>query len=181
MSRIGKKPILIPEGVEVQISGQNIVISGPKGELKRKVLPEVKPELKDGKIFLSILQETKKAKSFWGLERSLLQNMVTGVSQGFEKQLEIRGIGYRARVEEKNLILEVGFSHPVEIKTPEDIQFSVKENIITVSGADKEKVGQFAAKIRRVRPPDPYKGKGIRYLGEEIKLKPGKKAVGTGT
>lgn len=177
MSRIGKKPIEIPEGVQVKIEGQKVTISGPKGEFLREVLPEIKVEIREGKVFLSPQIEIKKTKAFWGLERALLQNMVTGVIEGFEKKLEIRGIGYRAKVEGEDLVLEVGFTHSVKIKTPKNIHFSVQGSIITVSGIDKEKVGQIAAKIRKVRPPDPYKGKGIRYLGEEIKLKPGKRAV----
>jgi len=180
MSRIGKKPIEIPEGVKVKIEGQKIVITGSKGELSREVSPEIQVEIKDGNILLKPRVKTKKSKALWGLERSLLQNMVIGVNQGFEKKLEIRGVGYRAKIEGKDLVLDVGFSHPVKIQVPEDIEISVKENIITVSGIDKAKVGQMAAKIRKVKPPDAYKGKGIRYLGEEIKLKPGKKAVTAG-
>lgn len=190
MSRIGKKPILIPEGVEVKIDGQKVTISGPKGELSREVLPEIKVEIENEKIVLSPRKGRKpsarksleegKVKAFWGLERALLQNMVIGVTEGFEKKLEIRGIGYRAKVEEGNLVLEVGFSHPIKIRAPEGIRFAVEGKIVTVSGIDKEKVGQVAAKIRESKPPDAYKGKGIRYLGEEIKLKPGKKAVTAG-
>ncbi len=180
MSRIGKKPIEIPENVEVKIVGQEVAIKGPKGELFRKVLPEIKVEKKENKIFLLPQKKTKSTNAFWGLERALLQNMIIGVSEGFEKKLEIRGVGYKARVEGNDLILEVGFSHPVKIQAPADIIFKTEGNIVIVSGINKEKVGQVAAKIRRVRPPDHYKGKGIRYLGEEIRLKPGKKAVAGG-
>jgi len=179
MSRIGKLPILIPQGVEVKIEGQKVRILGPKGELFREILPEIKVESKEGKIILSPKMETKNTMAFWGLERALLQNMVIGVSQGFEKKLEIQGVGYKSRVEGENLVLEVGFSHLVKIPTPKEIKFSAEGNIITVSGIDNEKVGQIAAKIRKIRPPDRYKGKGIRYLGEEIKLKAGKKTVAT--
>jgi len=180
MSRIGKKPILIPEGVEIKIDGQKVVAKGPKGEFFREVRPEIKVEIKDKNILLAPKIKAKNINAFWGLERSLLQTMVRGVTEGFEKKLELRGIGYRAKLEGENLILEVGFTHPVKISAPKGIHFSVERNIITVSGIDKAKVGQMAAKIRKVRPPDPYKGKGIRYFGEEIKLKPGKKAVTTG-
>jgi len=179
MSRIGKLPILIPQGVEVKIEGQKVKISGPKGELFREVLPEIKVISKEGEIILSPKMETKTTKAFWGLERALLQNMVTGVSQGFEKKLEIQGVGYKSRIEGENLVLEVGFSHLVKVPSSKEIKLSAEGNIITVSGIDNEKVGQIAAKIRKIRPPDRYKGKGIRYLGEEIKLKPGKKTVAT--
>lgn len=177
MSRIGKKPILIPENVEVKINEQEVIVKGPKGELSRQVRPEIKIEIKDKNIIVKPIIENKKSGAFWGLERALLQNMVIGVNQGFEKKLELRGVGYKARIEQENLILEVGFSHSVTIKMPENINFEVEKNIITVTGIDKTKVGQAAINIKRVRPPDVYKGKGIRFLGEEIKLKPGKKAV----
>ncbi len=177
MSRIGKKPIEIPEGVNVKIDGQKVTISGPKGELSREIRPEIKVELKEGKIYLSPKRSGKNVKAFWGLSRALLFNMVEGVTKGFEKKLEIQGTGYKARVEGEDLILSVGFSHEVKISPPKDIKFSVEKNIITVSGIDKEKVGQVAAKIRKVRPPNPYTGKGIRYLGEEIRKKEGKKAI----
>ena len=181
VSRIGKQPILIPEGVQIKTDGQKVVISGPKGELLRDVRPEIKIEIRDGNILVmpksDNLMQDKNTKAFWGLERALLQNMIIGVTQGFEKKLELRGIGYKAKIEQENLVLEAGFTHSVKIQKPEHIDFEVKENIITILGIDKLKVGQIAAKIRKVRPPDRYKGKGIRYLGEEIKLKPGKKAA----
>ena len=177
MSRIGKKPITIPEGVEIKIEDSEIRVKGPKGELKREIRPEIKVEIKEKEILVSPLKETKKTKAFWGLTRALINNMVKGVIEGYEKKLQIEGVGYKARVEGEYLILEVGFSHPVKIKQPEGINFSVEKNIITVSGIDKELVGQVAAKIRKVRPPEPYKGKGIRYLGEQIRKKAGKKMV----
>jgi large subunit ribosomal protein L6 len=180
MSRVGKKPILIPEDVEVKIEGQEVTIKGPKGELQKKVRPEIKIEKKENKIILSPKIETKKTNAFWGLFRSLLDNMIKGVKEGFEKKLEIEGLGFKATKEGENLILKVGFSHPVEIKAPEGISFSIEKNVITVSGIDKEKVTQVAAKIRKVRPPEPYKGTGIKYLGEKIRRKPGKKIVTTG-
>lgn len=179
MSRVGKKPILIPEAVEVKIEGQKVTIKGPKGELQREVRPELKVELKDSKIFVSPQVETKKTKAFWGLTRVTLSNMVRGVTEGYEKKLQIEGIGYRANLEGNNLVLFVGFSHPVKVEAPQGIKFSIEKNIITVSGNDKELVGQLAANIRKIQPPEPYKGKGIRYVGEIIRRKVGKKAVTT--
>jgi len=204
MSRIGKKPILIPENVEVKIEGQKVIVKGPKGELSLEIRPEIKAEIKDyyppttrgarlreggggvgvppkgrapRKIFLSPQIETKKTKAFWGLMRNLLANMIEGVTEGYEKKLEIEGLGYKAYLEDKDLVLEVGFSHPVKIKALEGIEFSVEKNVITVLGINKELVGQVAAKIRKVKPPDPYKGMGIKYLGEIIRKKVGKKAI----
>ena len=177
MSRIGKKPILIPENVEVKIEGQKVMIKGPKGELSREIRPEIGIEVKENKVFVMPQIETKKTKALWGLTRALLANMIRGVTEGFEKKLEIEGIGFRASVEGEDLVLYVGFTHPIRIKAPEGIKFSVEKNIITVSGADLEKVSQIAAKIRKVKPPEPYKGKGIRYLGEVIRRKVGKKVV----
>lgn len=180
MSRVGKKPILIPEGVEVKIEGQQISIKGPKGELSREIRPEIKVEIKGKEIFVSPQIETKKTKAFWGTTRALLANMIKGVKEGYERKLEIEGLGFKASVESgapENLILYVGFSHPVKIKAPKDIKFLVEKNVITVSGIDKELVGQIAAKIRKVKPPEPYKGKGIRYLGEQIRRKVGKRVV----
>ncbi|RLC34748.1 MAG: 50S ribosomal protein L6 [Candidatus Nealsonbacteria bacterium] len=176
MSRIGKKPIEIPQGVDVKIAGRKITVKGPKGELSLEVQPQVKVEVKDGKIFVQ-----SRDKAFWGLSRALIYNQVQGVTKGYEKKLEIEGVGYRAGLEGEDLVLNVGFSQPVKIKKPEGIQFSVDKNIITVLGIDKELVGQTAARIRKVRPPEPYKGKGIKYQGEQIRRKLGKKAVGATT
>lgn len=184
MSRIGKKPILIPEGVEVKIEGQKVTVKGPKGELQKEIRPEIKVELKENKIFVQPFSkkgwiQTKKTKAFWGLMRALLNNMVKGVVEGYEKKLEIEGLGYKAFLEGNDLVLQVGFTHPVKIVAPEGIKFSVEKNVIIVSGVDKEKVSQLAAKIRKVRPPEPYKGTGIRYQGEVIRRKAGKKVVTT--
>lgn len=190
MSRVGKKPIIIPQGVEVKLENDKIAVKGPKGELSLKIIPEIKVELKDNKIFTLVQTETKnrvktssvrrkKTNAFWGLTKVLLSNMVRGVAEGYEKKLQIEGIGFKANLEGNNLVLAVGFSHPVKIEAPEGIKFSVEKNIINVSGIDKELVGQVAAKIRRVQPPEPYKGKGIRYLGEQVRKKVGKKAVAT--
>jgi len=180
MSRVGKKPIQIPSGVEAKQEGNFIIVKGPKGELKRALFDEVKVSIKNGIIEVYPYKETKKTGAVWGLCRALVSNMVDGVSKGYEKKLQIEGIGFKARVEGNKLILNVGFSHPVEVLQPEGIKFVVEKNIITVSGADKELVGQIAAKIKMIKKPEPYKGKGIRYFGEIIKLKAGKKVVASG-
>jgi len=177
MSRVGKKPILIPENVEVKIEGQKVIIKGPKGELSREIRPEIKAEVKGNQIFVLPQKETKQTKAFWGLTRTLLANMIKGVTEGYEKKLEIEGLGFKALVEGEDLKLLVGFTHPVKIKVPQNIKFSVEKNVITVSGIDKEKVGLLAATIRKVKPPEPYKGKGIRYQGEIVRRKVGKKAA----
>ncbi|TET84517.1 MAG: 50S ribosomal protein L6 [Candidatus Nealsonbacteria bacterium] len=177
MSRVGKKPIEIPENVEVKIEGQKVIIKGLKGELSREIRPEIKVEIKGNQIFVLPKEETKKTKAFWGLTRTLLANMIKGVTEGYEKKLEIEGLGFKALVEGEDLKLLVGFTHPVKIKVPQDIKFLVEKNVITVSGIDKEKVGLVAAMIRKVKPPEPYKGKGIRYQGEIVRRKVGKKAA----
>ena len=177
MSRIGKKPIEIPDNVEVKIEEQTILVKGPKGELSREILPEIKVVIEDKKILVLPKVKTKRSSAFWGLTRALLDNLVKGVTLGYEKKLEMRGVGYRANMEGDDLILHLGFSHPVKVKSPEGIKFSVEKNIISVSGIDKELVGQVASKIRKVRPPEPYKGKGVRYLGEAVRRKVGKKAA----
>jgi len=179
MSRIGKKPILIPEGVEVEIEGNIVTIKGSKGELQKGIRPEIKIEVKGNQILVSPKVETKKTKAFWGLTRALLSNMVKGVTEGFEKKLEIEGLGFKAQVAGDILELFVGFTNPIKIKAPENIKFSVEKNVITVSGPDLEKVSQTAAKIREAKPAEPYKGKGIKYLGEQIRRKVGKKVVTT--
>ena len=174
MSRIGKKPIEIPQGVEVKAEGQKVTVKGPKGELCKEVRPEIKIELKQGKIFLS-----GQHSAFLGLSRAILANMVNGVVQGYDKKLEIEGIGYKVNLEGQDLVLNVGFNHPVKIKAPDGIKFAVEKNLITVLGIDKEIVGQIAARIRAVNPPEPYKGKGIRYQGEKVRRKLGKRAAVT--
>ena len=177
MSRVGKKPIKIPEGVEIKIDGQKVTVKGPKGELSREIRPEIKLEEKEGEILATQATETRKSGAFWGLTRSLIANMVQGVAEGYEKKLDVQGLGYKANLEGENLALKVGFSHIVNFSAVEGVKLSVDKNIITVSGIDKEKVGQTAAKIRKIKPPEPYKGKGIRYEGEEVKIKVGKKAA----
>ncbi len=177
MSRVGKKPITILTGIEVKLEGQKVVIKGPKGELQREIRPEIAIEQKEREIICLPKSKSKKTKAFWGLTRTLIANMMEGVSKGYEKKLEIQGIGYKANLEGEKLVLEMGFSHSVKIDCPVGIKFSVEKNIITISGIDKELVGNIAAKIRKIRPPEPYKGKGIRYLEEIVRRKVGKKVA----
>jgi len=179
MSRIGKKPIKIPEQVEIKIDNQQVIVKGPKGELSRKIRQEIQVEEKQGMVFVSQKIETKKTKAFWGLTRALIANMLKGVDQGYEKKLEIQGLGYKANLEGEDLVFQLGFSHPVKIIAVPGIKFSVDKNIITISGINKELVGQIAANIRNKKPPEPYKGKGIRYLGEIVRKKVGKKTAGS--
>lgn len=179
MSRIGRQPIIIPGGVEIKISGNNIQCKGPKGELKFNFDPRISISKKDSKLWI-ILVKDKKNKALWGTTRQIVANMISGVTSGFEKKLEIHGVGFRAQTRGNKLILTCGFTHPVEVEAPKNIQFKVEKNIITVTGLDKQLVGQIAAKIREVKVPEPYKGKGIRYVGEYIYRKAGKKAVTTG-
>lgn len=182
MSKIGKKPIVIPEGVEVRIDGQTVVVRGPKGELSRKLEQGVKAEMVGGEIVVSAVSPSKTARQLWGLNRTLIKNMIDGVTDGFKKELELVGIGYRTEKKGEDLVLSLGFSHPVNFKAPEGINLEVADKTkITVSGIDKQLVGQTAAQIRGLRPPEPYKGKGIKYADEVIKKKPGKAGkVGTG-
>jgi large subunit ribosomal protein L6 len=177
MSKIGNQPIFIPAGTQVQLDGNLITVKGPKGELKKNIPSEIKIEIKDGQIILTPAKQTKKTSALWGLSRMLIANMVEGVNRGFEKKLELEGVGYKVSLQGKDLFLNLGFSHPVEFKVLPGIDFKVEKNAVTVSGIDKELVGQVAADIRDLRPPEPYKGKGIRYQGEIIKRKAGKKAV----
>lgn len=179
MSKIGKQPIKISEGVEVKVDGALVIVKGPKGELRYKANDEIRIEVKDREIITSVDRKTKKASALWGLARALIFNMVRGVSEGFEKKLEIQGVGYKAIVSGKKLIFSLGFSHPIEIEAPTGIDFKVDKNIITVSGIDKQLIGQVAADIRALRKPEPYKGKGIRYVGEVVRRKAGKKAATT--
>ncbi len=184
MSRIGKQPIVIPQNVEIKIDGDLIMVKGPKGELSWRFHPSIRAQLSEGKILISPAGDAdlsdKKVAAFWGLTRALVFNMVKGVIEGFEKRLEIEGVGYRASVQGEKLILNLGYSHPIEIEPPEGIALKVEKNVIIISGIDKALVGQIAAKIRSKRKPEPYKGKGIRYQGEKIKIKAGKKAVSAG-
>jgi len=178
MSRIGKKPIEIPEGVKIEISNKEIKVLGPKGELKQTIHPEIKIEVQDGKILVSPRSVlSKKGRGLWGLFRALVANMVEGTSKGFEKKLEIEGVGFKANVEGDILVLNLGFSNPVKIKKIDGVDFSVEKNVITVSGINKERVGYMASEIRKQKKAEPYKGKGIKYQGEIIRRKEGKKVV----
>ena len=180
MSKIGKQPILIPQEVSVKVENSEINVSGPKGTLSFRFRPEVKVEVIEDKIRVSRKSENKFSKSLHGLTRSLIANMIKGAVDGHQKTLEIVGTGYRAAKEGEDLVLNVGYSHPVTINSVPGIQIETKENKIIVSGTDKALVGETAAKIRRVRPPEPYKGKGIKYVDEIVRRKAGKtvKAVG---
>ncbi len=178
MSRIGKQLILVPEGVEAKITDNKVFVKGPKGELIQEINPLVIVEKKDNEISLLVKNpQIKQQKSLWGLFRRLIANMIIGVTQGFSKQLEVNGIGYKAAVQGSNLVLHLGYSHPIEYNIPTGIEIKVEKNIITVSGIDKQVVGQTAAEIRAMRKPEPYKGKGIKYIDEIIRRKVGKSAV----
>ena len=188
MSRIGKQPIKVSQGTEIKIEGDTIKVKSSKGELSFGLPSEIKAEMKENNILISPKNKEaeqnesadKKAKevsALWGLTRALIFNMVKGVTEGFEKKLEIQGVGYKAAMQGNKLVMQLGFSHPVELETPEGVELKVEKNIIIVSGIDKQKVGQTAAKIRDFKKPEPYKGKGIRYEGEKVRRKAGKKAV----
>ena len=175
MSRIGRLPVAIPAGVTVELKeGNHLTVKGPKGTLERSFAPAMNIEVNGSEIVVTRPDDKKEDKSFHGLTRALIQNMVTGVSTGFSKVLEINGVGYKAQKQGKKLVLSLGYSHPVEMEDPEGIDSAVEGNKITVSGINKEKVGQYAAEIRGKRPPEPYKGKGIKYSDEIIRRKVGK-------
>lgn len=176
MSRIGKQPVLVPDGVTATIEGQTVIAKGPKGELQFVVNDEVLVKLEDGAITMSPRDESKGARSKWGMSRTMVSNLVTGVTDGYEKKLEINGVGYRAAMQGKNVQLLLGFSHDVIYQVPEGVSVACpKPTELVVSGIDKQKVGQVAAEIRRYRPPEPYKGKGVKYADETIFRKEGKK------
>jgi large subunit ribosomal protein L6 len=176
MSRIGKKPIEVPKGVTVSINGQEVAVKGPKGELKLTLVEDVKVEQGDEGVKVTPRTDTQRARAMWGLSRTLVQNLMTGVTQGFTENLEINGVGYRAAMQGKNLQLSLGFSHDVIYPVPAGIEIKVgKPTEISISGMDKQKVGQVAAEIRSYRGPEPYKGKGVKYAGEFIFRKEGKK------
>ncbi len=177
MSRIGKMPITIPSGVRVSHSGGEVVVEGPKGKLQQRVSPEITVKIEENEVVLTRKDDSKPAKSMHGLYRTLVANMVQGVSNGFTKELELRGVGYRATLKGKDLDLALGFSHPVLFKAPEGILFTLNGNTkVAISGIDKALVGQVAADIRSIRPPEPYLGKGVRYAGEHVRRKAGKSA-----
>jgi len=178
MSRIGKMPVPIPSGVTVAVEDRVVRVKGPKGELTQRLRPEISAAVEDGEVRMGRASETKADRAYHGLMRALVANMVHGVSEGFQKSLELQGVGYRAEKRGKNLVLTVGYSHQVEYPEPEGLSISTPSpTVIVVEGADKQKVGQAAAEIRSVRPPEPYKGKGIRYQGEHVRRKAGKTGV----
>lgn len=175
-SNIGKQVIGIEAGVTVTKDGKLVSVTGTKGTLSWKVPSGIDIEIVDDKVIVKKEHESRYLEKFYGLTRALIANMVTGVSKGFDRKLELSGVGYRARVDGRDLVLNLGFSHPVKISAPENVSFKVEENVITISGIDKQIVGDTASKIRKVRPPDPYKAKGIKYEGEIIRRKAGKAA-----
>lgn len=180
MSNIAKKPVRIEEGVSVSIDNGKVVVVGPRGELSAKIPVGVDVTISDKQVKIAKSTESREYDKFAGLARALIANMVTGATRGYEKKLELSGVGYRARVEGEDLVLNVGYSMPVRVKPIEEVNISVEENVITVSGANKQLVGDVASDIRRIRPPDPYKGKGIKYLGEKLRRKVGKAAKAVG-
>ena len=176
MSRIGKRPVPLPSGVSATTEGQVLSVKGPKGQLQMPMRDEISYEIGDDGILVKPANDTKQARAFWGMQRTLVDNLVTGVTEGFSKILEINGVGYRAQAQGKNLRLQLGYSHDVNFPVPEGIEVKTPDqNTVVVSGIDKQKGGQGAAEIRRWRKPEPYKGKGIKYRGEYIFRKEGKK------
>jgi large subunit ribosomal protein L6 len=176
MSRIGKKSITVPKGVTVTLDGQTVTVKGPKGERSWTVAEEIAITQEGDELNLALKADTQRARAMWGLSRTLVDNMVVGVTQGFEKSLELVGVGYRAAMKGNALSLQLGFSHDVDIDPPAGVSFAVpKQTEIRISGPDKQAVGQIAAVIRKLRPPEPYKGKGVRYAGETVRRKEGKK------
>jgi large subunit ribosomal protein L6 len=183
MSRIGKKPVIIPNGVKAELKDQTLTVTGPKGILTMPVHPKVTVEISGSEALIDVAKkDDKKERALWGLFRSLIQNMVDGAQKGFEKKLEVNGVGFKVALAGTKLTLNLGFSHPIDVEVPADLQVTVEKNIITVAGPDKQRVGQFAAEIRELKKPEPYKGKGIKYADEVIRRKAGKvvKAVGGG-
>jgi len=176
MSRIGKKAIAIPSGVIVTLQGQTVTVKGPKGQLAWTVSEEIEVKQEGGELTLAPRNDTQRARGMWGLSRTLLANMVEGVTKGYEEVLELVGVGYRAALKGQALSMQLGFSHDVDIPPPAGISFAVpKQTEVRISGIDKQLVGEVAARIRRIRPPEPYKGKGVRYAGEKVRRKEGKK------
>lgn len=179
MSRIGRKPIVIPAGVEVKVDGQNVTVKGPKGTLNSTVNPLITVKVEGAQIEVTRANDEKEARSVHGLTRTLISNMVVGVTEGFKKELEVLGVGYRVQKQGKDLVMTLGYSHPVIVSDTEDIKIEAPDpNKIIIHGIDKQKVGQFAAEVREKRPPEPYKGKGIRYAGEYVPHKEGKAGKG---
>lgn len=177
MSKIGKVPVPIPQGVDIKLNDAFITVKGPKGQLEQHIVPHIDIKIKDNMISVQKKEDTRESDAFQGLMQRLISNMVTGVTNGFQKQLEINGVGYRAQMKGQDLILNVGYSNEVTYTPMTDISITVDKNVITVSGIDKQKVGQVSAEIRNIRRPDPYKHKGIKYVGEHLIKKVGKKGV----
>jgi len=176
MSRIGKKAVAVPSGVTVTVDGQTVTVKGPKGQLAWTIADEVVVQQEGGELTLSLREDTQRARAMWGLSRTLVANMVQGVTEGFEQTLELVGVGYRAALKGTSLSMQLGFSHDVDIPAPAGVTFVVpKQTEVKIAGIDKQLVGETAAKIRRIRPPEPYKGKGVRYAGEKVRRKEGKK------
>ncbi len=174
MSRIGRLPITVPSGVDVTIDGPTVSVKGPKGELSHQVASPIEVSLEEGTLTVTRPNDERESRSLHGLTRTLIDNMIVGVTNGYEKQLEVIGTGYRVQAKGADLEFALGYSHPVPVKAPEGIAFTVAGNKVTVSGIDKQRVGETAANIRKLRRPDPYKGKGVRYAGEVIRRKAGK-------
>ena len=176
MSRIGKKAVAIPQGVSATLDGQTVTVKGPKGQLAWTVSEEIEVKQEGAELTLTPRNDTQRARGMWGLSRSLVANMVDGVTKGYEETLELVGVGYRAAMKGNALSMQLGFSHDVDIPAPQGISFAgPKQTEIKISGIDKQQVGEIAAQIRRIRPPEPYKGKGVRYAGEQVRRKEGKK------
>ncbi len=182
MSRVGKAPIAIPDKVSVNIDGRTVTVKGPKGELTQEVHADISVAVEDNEVRITRSSDQKKHRALHGLTRALINNMVVGVSEGFKKEMEMIGVGYRAEQKGKTLVLHLGYSHPILVAPPEGIEITLppKTNRIIVEGISKQVVGEVAAKIRQFRPPEPYKGKGIRYVGEHVRSKAGKAAAGAG-
>jgi len=177
MSRIGKKPISIPSGVDITLDNHKVTVKGPKGTLAFSHMREVKVTLVENEVIVTKVGETKKAQALWGTTTKLVANMIAGVTTGFQKQLELNGVGYRMAVAGKKMTLALGFSHPVEKIVPEGLEAKVENNVLTITGIDKQMVGEFTAVIRKLKPVEPYKGKGFRYVSEVVRRKEGKKAA----
>lgn len=177
MSRIGKKPVAIPSGVEVTLDKRVVSVKGPKGTLSFEHRREVKVTIEEGSLQVAKVGETKQAQALWGTTAKSIANMIAGVTTGFEKALELNGVGYRMNLQGKKLALALGFSHPVEMMLPEGITAVLEGNVLKITGSDKQQVGEFAAVVRKLKPVEPYKGKGFRYVGEIVRRKEGKKAA----
>ena len=179
MSRIGKKPIAIKDGVKVELNGENVIVNGPKGSLNFIFSSEMGIKISEKEISVEKKGNSKNASALWGTTARIIENMIKGVTEGYQKQLELNGVGYRMAVQGKKINMALGFSHPVVVDIPEGIEVKIENNIMTVSGIDKQKVGQLAATIKKLKPVEPYKGKGFKYVGEIVRRKEGKKSGST--